>query len=234
MLFEDIRSEDTARARGKRGYAKIDFTCKQAATDGLQYAWVDTCCINKDSSAELSEAINSMFLWYFAANVCYAYLTDLPGHFPVVQDDQDRRWHSEINGQTAIMLFSSCRWFTRGWTLQELIGPWKLRFYGRDWKFVQEKRLIGKILETITGVDSSIFLRSLSKRPTNLRDLRKHLKEFSVAQRMSWAAKRQNARREDEAYSLFGIFDVNLPLVYGEGEKAFGRLQEAIIASSTD
>ncbi|PMD46803.1 HET-domain-containing protein [Hyaloscypha variabilis F] len=195
--------QDTAKRLDQLGFRKIELTCTQAQRDGFNYAWVDTCCINKSSSAELSEAINSMFKWYRDAQKCYAYIEDL------------------VAGDMA-SVFGSCKWFTRGWTLQELIAPRKLTFYGPGWISIGEKDNLSQVLESITGIDKSILQHTLE------------LSSISIAKRMSWAAGRKATRKEDIAYCLMGLFDVNMPMLYGEGEKAFERLQDEILKQTED
>ncbi len=204
VTFQEI-SRDPRGINGKRGYWKIDQTCRQAICDGLDYAWVDTCCIDKSSSAELSEAINSMFRWYQRASVCYVYLVDLlRAVAPQVVDVQD------------------CRWFTRSWTLQELIAPRHMKFYSRDWDFCFTKSDASAHLSHIAGINMHVLCNE------------KPLSTVCVAQKMSWARSRQATRVEDIAYSLLGIFDINMPLLYGEEAKAFMRLQSEIIRSCPD
>ncbi|CAJ2507703.1 Uu.00g088890.m01.CDS01 [Anthostomella pinea] len=183
----------------RKGYAKIKYCCDQALRDGLEWAWVDTCCIDKTSTAELSEAINSMFRWYRQASVCYTYLDDV----------------------TTLQDLGSCRWLTRGWTLQELIAPRDLRFYSSTWSYLGSKFELRDMLSDITTIDQSVLTTGV-------------FDQVPVARRMSWAAKRQTTRVEDQAYSLLGIFDVNMPLLYGEGKKSFTRLQEEIMKVSDD
>lgn len=183
----------------KPGYQKIKLCCDQALTEGLAWAWIDTCCIDKTSTAELSEAINSMFRWYRKAKVCYAYLFD-------VTTDED---------------VAKSKWFTRGWTLQELLAPRDVRFYSGAWKLLGSKASLKRELSLITGIDEAV-LASI------------HFDSICIARRMSWAANRQTTRTEDKAYSLMGIFGVNMPLLYGEGNKAFLRLQEEILKTSDD
>lgn len=191
-------------AKSKKGYGKIEATCILAAAEGLAYAWVDTSCIDKSSSAELTEAINSMFKWYRNAAKCYVYLSDL-----------------EPSANLANAL-PKCKWFTRGWTLQELIAPRDISFFNKSWEFRGHKTdLLGRIV-TITGIDAAVLERRML------------LSEVAVARRMSWAALRQTTREEGIAYCLLGLFDVNMPLLYGEGPKAFLRLQEEIIRSTCD
>jgi hypothetical protein len=191
-------------ARSKEAFHKIEMTCKLASIDGLAYVWVDTCCIDKSSSAELTEAINSMFVWYKRAVVCYVYLSDLK---------------SSADVSTAL---KDCRWFSRGWTLQELIAPQKVNFFDQNWQFKGCKNRLLKEISGITGIGSTV-LEHLAP-----------LSSIAVATRLSWAAYRETTREEDAAYCLLGIFDVNMPLLYGEGTKAFRRLQEEIIKADCD
>ena len=206
--FADL---DRPTAQGKAGYKKLRWGCQQAFADGLEYVWMDTCCIDKSSSAELSEAINSMFSWYQRAKICYAYLADVPA-------GEDLK--------TVDSAFSRSRWFTRGWTLQELIAPSELVFYveskGETWAELGRKSDWSGLLVDITGIDLDILEGTES------------LEHMSIAKRMSWASHRQTTRPEDLAYCLMGIFSVNMPMMYGEGEKAFIRLQEEIMRYSDD
>ncbi|KAH8596197.1 heterokaryon incompatibility protein-domain-containing protein [Bisporella sp. PMI_857] len=188
----------------KAGHAKLKLCCDQAAMDGLQYAWVDTCCIDKTSSAELTEAINSMYRWYQNATVCYAYLSDVQT--------------SEVSGDAS---FGKSAWFTRGWTLQELIAPASVEFYNFTWQKLGTKESLKDVISEITNIDVAM-LEGVDP------------EAFSVAKRMSWASKRTTTRPEDRAYSLLGLFEVNMPLLYGEGERAFIRLQEEIMKHSDD
>ncbi|KAB8263203.1 hypothetical protein BDV32DRAFT_136253 [Aspergillus pseudonomiae] len=185
--------------RSRMGYKKVEQCCSIAHEMGYEYVWIDTCCIDKTSSAELSEAINSMFLWYQEATVCYAYLFDVPQK-----------------------PFEQSRWFTRGWTLQELIAPREMVFYDGNWKKLGDKASLGTRISRCTRIPESILLGE------------QDLDTFSIAQRMSWAAERQTSRVEDRAYCLMGLFGVNMPLIYGEREAAFIRLQEEILRISED
>ncbi|KAL2150905.1 hypothetical protein VTH82DRAFT_6003 [Thermothelomyces myriococcoides] len=194
----------------KAGFSKIDYACRQAIKDGYRYVWVDTCCIDKRSSAELSEAINSMFDWYQKAAVCYAYLEDV--HFDDYTEGY-RTWKD---------LFHNSRWFTRGWTLQELLAPRRVVFYANGWRLLGTKTSLVKHVIKATGIDEVILIDP------------KLIHNASVAKRMAWAANRSTSRIEDQAYSLLGIFGVNMPIMYGEGSKAFLRLQEEIIKRSDD
>ena len=199
----------------KSGYDKIKRCCEVASMDGFEYVWVDTCCIDKTSSAELSEAINSMYRWYGQAEVCYAYLSDVPVRGQLRVPDSVENGVSE-------MAFSSSRWFTRGWTLQELIAPSSVIFFNSEWGELGTKSSLREVICRITGIQCGILLGDDG------------LGSVSVAQRMSWASKRETTRVEDLAYCLMGIFDVFMPMLYGEGDRAFIRLQEEIIRKSND
>jgi hypothetical protein len=211
-----------ANTAKKEGFAKIVWTCFLAARDHIKYAWVDTCCIDKSSSAELTEAINSMFQWYKNAVVCYAYLSDLSPRQDAVMKylgvDDSRRDYSLASRNE----LQGCKWFTRGWTLQELIAPKTVRFYDKTWTFRGTKDDLAEPIESITHIDNAV-LRGYKK-----------LADISIAGRMTWASKRKTTRVEDVAYCLLGIFDINMPLLYGEGNKAFTRLQEEIIKNNSD
>lgn len=203
LSFQGIHEHDAERIPG---FAKAKGCCAQAKQDGFDYVWIDTCCIDKTSSAELSEAINSMYRWYKEAQVCYAYLADVPS-------GEDLRYPDSP--------FAKSRWFTRGWTLQELIAPSSLVFYGKDWREIGTKMSLQNLVSAITGIPISVLKFG-------------DIENFSVAQKMSWASKRQTTRVEDIAYCLMGLFGVNMPMLYGEGERAFGRLQEEIMKTSDD
>jgi hypothetical protein len=324
--------------RDKAGYRKILGACDYAWGLGYEYVWCDTNCIDKTSSAELSEAINSMFTWYRQADICFAYLEDverpsaewvarfllddrrrlrdqyarmaaqnadivgipyydvaikpklnrglnglamglsditvgaeptssrsdalkaskiharrrkhLERHMSVVKDIMGLGYEVPIGGKELaeadwslenpdpaggsaesaqraaidpeVQALTRSRWFTRGWTLQELLAPRKLRFLAKDWSPLGRRKVLGSIISEITGIQEDCVTG------------RKQISEFSIAQRMAWASKRQTTRVEDTAYSLLGIFDIHMPLLYGEGMHAFKRLQEAIMRTSPD
>ena len=194
---------------GKVGYRKLNFCGRQAMEDDLQYFWVDTCCIDKSSSAELSEAINSMFRWYYNATKCYVYLSDVStgGYARDEPFSSQKVWRP---------LFERSKWFTRGWTLQELLAPTSVEFFSAEGVRLGEKKLMVEEIHDITGINT----RALQGN---------HLRQISIDERMSWAESRQTKREEDAAYSLLGIFDVHMPLLYGEGrKKAFARLRKQI------
>ena len=204
--------EEKDEIRQRDGYRKILQSCEQAKKDGYEWLWVDTCCIDKRSSAELSEAINSMYRWYENAKVCYAYLHDVPGSsFPTTSDNES---YPNFNNWP--------EWFSRGWTLQELIAPSNVQFFNKNWQSIGDKRTLAPTLHSITGIPEHILIHGLcGNRPC-------------VAQMMSWVAHRTTMRVEDRAYSLMGLLDVNMPMLYGEGKRAFHRLQLEIIRASND
>ncbi|TFA98847.1 hypothetical protein CCMA1212_009450 [Trichoderma ghanense] len=196
----------------KKGYIKISGAAQLAVSRGLDYLWVDTCCIDKTSSAELSEAINSMYLWYEQSAECYAFLADV---------DPPNAAHPDALHEN----LRRSRWFTRGWTLQELIAPKLVHFYAKDWSLLGQKDApadFTKIISEITSIDEEV----LNGRIDPL--------QLSVSARMAWASRRNTTRLEDTAYCLMGLFQVNMPLLYGEGRRAFTRLQEEIIQRTDD
>lgn len=197
--FQD--SEDKSGAR----FAKIRNFCSLAEKEGFEWVWVDTCCIDKKSSAELSEAINSMFRWYKNAERCYAYLSDVV-------------WAED---ESSLEAFRQSVWFTRAWTLQELLAPSNLIFFDKRWEAIGTKRDLLAPISAATGI-GDCYLEDLD--PT----------KASVAMKMSWASRRKTSRTEDVAYCLLGLFDINMPLLYGEGKKAFLRLELEIIKKSND
>ena len=215
VTFQDWQ-ENFERAKQKEGFSKIHRSCAQAWKDGYDYLWCDTNCIDKTSSAELSEAINSMFSWYKGSAVCYAYLGDVP---PIShKKTKDHREH-----------FARSRWFTRGWTLQELLAPSRLIFFDHNWEPIGSRSALSKEISSITRVGEEYF-----QPDADMGSVRRSLSTASVSERMSWLSRRKTTRVEDLAYCMLGIFDVNIPLLYGEGHKAFIRLQEEILRVSND
>ena len=206
VSFQDIQNLNEAKL--KRGFNKIEECCRQAKDDGLSYAWVDTCCIDKTSSAELSEAINSMFAWYSASEVCYAYLEDVESR--------------DAFEKSIDKILVNIRWFSRGWTLQELIAPFELVFFTKNWDRAGSRDLFQSAIHRWTGIPPGVLDKSVA------------LEDIPAATRMTWASTRTTSRQEDEAYCLLGIFDVRIPLLYGEGGLAFQRLQEEILRVTHD
>ncbi|KAF2688292.1 HET-domain-containing protein [Lentithecium fluviatile CBS 122367] len=208
---EEVTFEDLTNGTGKDkpGYEKIRFCGEQAALDDLEYFWIDTCCINKANKAELSQAINSMFRWYGNATRCYVYLPDVSSS-PLGTTEEPkspRPWESD---------FRKCRWFTRGWTLQELLAPSSVEFFSQEGERLSNRNSLRRLIHEITVVPES----ALEGAP---------LSQFSVNERLSWIEHRQTKLEEDRAYSLLGIFGVYVAPIYGEGTaSAFQRLREEI------
>ena len=208
---DEVNFQDVVKGTGrhKAGYEKIKFCGEQAARDGLQYFWVDSCCIDKSSSAELQEAILSMFRWYQRATKCYVYLAD------VNAIDQHDQWNWEQD-------FRGSRWFTRGWTLQELLAPRTVEFFSQEGRLLGNKENLERLIQEITG----IAIGALRGMP---------MSQFEINDRFSWARTRHTKRAEDEAYSLLGIFGVSMPIMYGEGRaNAFNRLKKEINEASKE
>ncbi|KAI0376938.1 HET-domain-containing protein [Hypomontagnella monticulosa] len=211
VTFADIQGTWPSYRR-RESWKKIEWCCREALEDDLEYVWVDTCCIDKSSSAELQEAINSMFQWYETSEVCYAYLEDVePGEEP------------EAEGSS----FSRSRWHSRGWTLQELIAPEQVIFFDSSWNPIGTRVTLRHTISLITGIDQFVLENIVING-------RYPLRRTSIAQKMSWVARRSTTRPEDMAYCLLGIFGVHMPMLYGEGTNAFVRLQEEIMKSSHD
>jgi Heterokaryon incompatibility protein (HET) len=207
---EEVTFRDLVDSTGeeKTGYEKIRFCAEQARLNGLQHFWVDTCCIDQSNNNEVSEAINSMFRWYREATQCYVYLSDI-SDADCKQNDQQ----SEISWESA---FRASRWFTRGWTLQELLAPASVEFFTRDGRRLGDKRSLEQQLHEITGIAVPALRGNI-------------LSQFDVDERLKWAETRQTTREEDWAYCLLGIFDIFMPLIYGEGRKnAVRRLKKKI------
>ncbi|KAK7462393.1 hypothetical protein VKT23_007992 [Stygiomarasmius scandens] len=221
VVFQDLQTLSSIPypfhlifAMRKKGFQKIKNACKHALKYGFTWIWIDSCCINKESSSELSEAINSMYTYYQGAQVCYAYLGDVCS-LSGSGNEIESPW-SVPSG------FKECKWFTRGWTLQELLAPSNVIFFDKSWTQIGTKWDLHNVITAITGIPTRVLLDG-------------DIRNISIAKRMSWAAHRQTTREEDRAYSLMGIFGVNMPPIYGEGgERAFLRLQHEIIKQSND
>ncbi|KAF2190904.1 HET-domain-containing protein, partial [Zopfia rhizophila CBS 207.26] len=207
---EEVTFDDLINGTGKDkpGYKKIRFCGEQARQDGLQYFWIDTCCINKANKAELSHAISSMFRWYRNATRCYVYLPDVSSPpFDTNEEFNPPPWESD---------FRKSRWFTRGWTLQELLAPSSVEFFSQEGKRLGDKNSLRQQIHEITAIPKL----ALQGAP---------LSQFSINERFSWIKHRQTKLEEDKAYSLLGIFDVHIPPIYGEGTaSAFKQLREEI------
>jgi len=205
VTFQDLVDRT---GKDKAGYDKIRFCADQAQRHGLVYFWIDTCCIDRTNNAELAEAINSMFRWYRGAARCYVYLPDVSATSCEQSD-----WPSSPPWESA---FRASRWFTRGWTLQELLAPASVEFFARGGTLLGSKMSLQQQIHEITG----IAVRALRGDP---------LPGFGVEERFKWAESRQTTREEDWAYSLLGIFSVFISPIYGEGKAhAVRRLKKEI------
>ncbi|KAI1737960.1 vegetative incompatibility protein HET-E-1 [Xylaria scruposa] len=206
----EVTLQDLSDGTGvsKAGYHKIRFCGEQAWRDGLSYFWVDTCCIDKKNAVELQAAIISMFRWYHDADRCYVYLDDVS--CPSAQyagPSEAPPWHSA---------FRKSLWFTRGWTLQELLAPTSVEFFSREHTLLGDKSSLERIIRDITHIP----VEALRNCP---------LSDFSVSDRFSWMDNRETTLEEDKAYAMLGIFCVQMPLLYGEGyAKASGRLRREV------
>jgi hypothetical protein len=205
VTFQEMEvNADMSKIVSKAGWRKIQFCAQQAADDGLEYFWIDTCCIDKKNAVELSAAINSMFRYYQNAARCYVYLSDVSKPDGA---DVDRAWKEA---------FRTSRWFTRGWTLQELIAPRRVDFFSLEGERLGSRLELEAEIHEITGIPE----KALRGDP---------LSNFSIKDRRSWAERRNTTIEEDEAYCLIGIFDVSMALIYGERkDQAFRRLEEEI------
>ena len=217
---------------------KIREACAAARRHGYRLLWIDSCCIDKQSSAELSEAINSMFMWYSAASVCLAYLPDFrlqnqhEDKAEMLADEVFVDYHSPLARHDVHQCCSgrfidphdlqSCKWFYRGWTLQELIAPQEVLFLCRHWRVVGSKAALADILAEMTGIEAPVLTHQ------------KSFRMVSVADRFHWTRSRKTTRVEDEAYSLLGLFDIHMPIIYGEGTSALVRLQTEIMQTIPD
>ncbi|KAI0591574.1 HET domain-containing protein [Pyrenophora tritici-repentis] len=225
VTFDDI---DKPHAKGMAGYSKIVECCAKALSTGFEWAWIYTCCIDNRSSAELSEAINSMHKWYWDAAICYAYMSDC-----TPETLNAELFRLGIVARTEAMYeanasrrreFQASRWFKRGWTLQELLAPEVIKFYDADWIQIGTKSSLLEPIFTATEIEE----QHISDRDT--------IQHASISTKFSWASSRTTTRVEDVAYCLLGLglVNVNMPMLYGEGERAFYRLQLEVIKHSND
>ncbi|KAH7884123.1 heterokaryon incompatibility protein-domain-containing protein, partial [Phlebopus sp. FC_14] len=209
VFYQDIMQLSVRRDIVKKpGFAKILGCCNEAAKNRLSYVWVDTCCINQMNSVEVQEAINSMWQWYLECNRCFVYLSDVRSDQVLDANDSD---------------FARSQWFKRGWTLQELLAPAKVIFFAADWKKIGRKghpRVTNRI-SLVTGIPEQVLLDG-------------DISSLSVARRLFWASKRETTRREDRAYSLMGLFDITMPIIYGGLDNTFVRFQKEIMKTSVD
>lgn len=212
VTYQELVSGD---GKGKSGFKKITFCGKQAMNDGLLYFWVDTCCIDKSDPAELTTAINSMFRWYRNAAKCYVYLADVS--MPNGNGD-----NTQVHQSTWEAAFRSSKWFTRGWTLQELIAPTIVEFFSKEGRQLGDKTSLQIPIHEITRIP----ITALQGNPFS---------DFSVKERKEWAAQRETTVQEDIVYCLIGLCEVSMPLLYGEGKEiALKRLDVAVKDLSPD
>jgi hypothetical protein len=205
VTFQDVKA---GVGQDKIGYTKIQFIQQQATAHGLRYFWIDTCCIDRTDSVELSEAIISMFRWYKKARRCYVFLSD------VSTGDEG----SQLSPAVWEEAFSHSRWFTRGWTLQELIAPTSVEFFSMEGTRFGDKKTLENLIQDITTVSVDALRGCLDK--------------CSISDRLIWSAGRETTRIEDKAYCLQGIFGVNIAPMYGEKDMAYIRLWEEIMKTS--
>jgi hypothetical protein len=223
VSYKEFRKSREA-VKHRAGYKKIAEFCEISKQRGYRLAWIDTCCIDKRSSAELSEVLNSMYEWYENSSECYVWLEDYSGNL----DDLHK-----------------CTWFSRAWTLQEMLAPERVVFFTSDWK------VIGHKIFTITTVFGRCKVEAISQAGLSIGQnlipwlakasgipqtylLGTSVHQASVAARMSWASRRKATRVEDRAYSLMGLFGIHMPMLYGEGDASFRRLQEEIMRNNDD
>ncbi|KAI1128584.1 heterokaryon incompatibility protein-domain-containing protein [Nemania abortiva] len=202
VTLNDIKD---GSAKGKPGYSKIDFCRDMALRNGIEHFWVDTCCIDKTNLTELSEAIVSMFDWYSNSQDCFVYLQDVSAR-KRTRSQSNPGWKSA---------FKTSRWFTRGWTLQELLAPKSVKFFSREHELLGDKITLADDIREITGIPQT----ALSGTP---------LPNFSVEERLRWAENRNTKKEEDKAYCLLGIFGIIMLPMYGERDKAYKRLRKEI------
>ena len=204
VAFEDFNSDSASQ---KPGYRKIAFCAEQAYADVLDYCWIDTCCINRNSEAELSQAIRSMFRWYSEADRCYVYLADISW------DDAEQP--SEVDAES----ITNSRWFERGWTVQELLAPSCVKFFTSNGRRLGDRKQLGTSISRRTGIPEAALHGA-------------ELDSFTIEQRRDWFKGRQTKREEDTIYATLGLFSVHMPIMYGEGAfNARKRLNQVLYES---
>lgn len=281
VTYQDIklRKEDIKNDIFKqKGWSKLKNYCERARKDGWEWAWMDTCCIDKTNAADTQEAINAMFRWYQNAGVCYAYLEDVDVFKLLIDADllkdvdllkvlkdvnlfkalknvglpkdvdllktlkavnllkeaidldeivsSGKFTDSNSSLRTAVRpFFTNAKWFSRGWTLQELLAPHYLIFVDRAWCHMGTRESWAVEIEKASHVEA----RHLTDfKPTDST-------KCSIAMKLSWASRRETTLPEDETYSLLGLFGISMPLIYGEGRwRAFNRLQRELIMVYND
>lgn len=247
--FKTRKKDIVNDAYKQTGWAKLKEYCDRAAKDGWDWAWMDTCCIDKTNSADTQEAINAMFRWYQNASICYAYLGDvdaygtlnnanlidpdhprngdldeMPEMIQVREEQVSEKAKYKMRKEVGHSL-RNANWFKRGWTLQELLAPRYLVFMDKYWHRIGARESWALDIYVVTRIEPK-HLNSFN--PTDFTSC-------SIAMRMSWASTRKTTVEEDETYSLIGLFGISLPLIYGEGRwQAFHRLQRELIKMYSD
>ncbi|KPI45802.1 Vegetative incompatibility protein HET-E-1 [Cyphellophora attinorum] len=246
ITYQDLKTRRQDIDNGiykQRGWAKVKQYCDRAWRDGWKFAWMDTCCIDKANAADTQEAINAMFRWYQNAVVCYAHFEDVDVNRSVLEADRidldvpesgdldDRPGTIQIADQGNVLRRAiapslvQAKWFTRGWTLQELLAPHYLIFVDQSWRRIGTRECWAPEIREACGIEAK---QLISFDPTDF-------VSCSIAMRLSWASRRSTTVEEDESYSLLGLFGVSLPLIYGEGRwRAFNRLQRELIMTYND
>ncbi|TRX87731.1 hypothetical protein FHL15_011381 [Xylaria flabelliformis] len=220
ITYDQLKDEieglrlNTALARTPQ-LDKIRRATETARNLGIKWIWIDSCCINRANAIEETESINSMLKWYSDAKICITYLDDVQNHEHYGEALSPKCLGSLERDSPSI-------WFSRGWTLQELLSPQDIRFYDKDWNFIGTKMTLAGVLEEITGIDKCYLTRE------------KHFETACITTKMSWMAGRTTTRVEDIAYSMLGILNINMTTQYGEGLRAFNRLQQALLSTSGD
>lgn len=213
LTFQDLQPSSFRDSLNNPVFAhslsKIKGTCLKVQEHGIEYVWIDSCCIDRRSSVELNGSIASMFKWYELAEVCFAYLSDVTWSFMDFPKSKEQ--------------FINSAWFTRGWTLQELLAPKMMVFFDTSWHLIDTREGLSREIQEASGIESEY-----------VNDFKSNSQSISIAKKMSWVSKRKVKKEEDMAYCLFGILDVRIDVREGEGKRAFLRLQETLIQNSRD
>lgn len=204
--FEDLAQAQKDRC--KDSIKIIERACDQARIAGYEWLWNHAACVDKRSCAAQSEAINSLPRIYRDCEHSIVYLEDL--------------YHDQFEDEQIGERLAACRWIKNIWAIPQIVFPREVYFYSSDWSQIGTKRSLLPHLSSIIGIDQPAL---------------EHwgcLEDYSIARRMSWASEMTAFRTEDLAYALLGLFDVGMPIIYGEGGKAFLKLQEEIIRDTDD
>ncbi|KAG1726863.1 uncharacterized protein EDB91DRAFT_1350428 [Suillus paluster] len=210
-LLHDIKDKVVYEMTGAGSLVKLQSFCKIARKAEYHWAWVDSCCIDQHNNVEVQKSLNSMFGWYHDSALTAVYLSD-------------------VSPSSSSGALAKSAWNTRGWTVPEFLAPKVIRFYQQDWTPYlddsshnhKESIKIMHELQDATGIDA----RTLVAFQPGMRDAR---------EKLQWVSMRITTVPEDIAYSLFGIFGVQLPILYGENKQnALGRLLQEIVARSGD